>query len=120
MKASEIIKADSVRRKIDPEKTLDNIAYMVKNGNATLLHSGDTVLLLVKFSPKGAELHLFTQDSPDKLMTALRSFIATIKKTKLEAVYGKADNEGILTLLRRAKVNVEESNLPQYNWMAKV
>jgi hypothetical protein len=93
---------------------------MVKNGNATLLSDQNTVLFLVRFSPKAAELHLFTQDSPDKLLTALRGFVDTIRKTKLEAVYGKSDNEGILTLLRRANVKVEESNLPQYNWMAKV
>jgi len=120
MKASDIIRADSLRRRIDPEETLTNIAYMVKKGNATLLHAGKTVLLLVRFSPKAVELHLFTQDAPDALLAALRHFVATIRKTKLEAVYGRADNKGILTLLRRAKVKVEESNLPQYNWMAKI
>jgi hypothetical protein len=120
MKASEIIREDALQRNIDPEKTLANIAYMVKNGNATMLHFGNTVLLLIRFSPKGAELHLFTQDSPLALMSALKRFVEAIRKTSLEAVYGQADNDGILKMLRRAGVDVEDSNMPQYNWMAKV
>jgi hypothetical protein len=120
MTPTEIIREDSLSRNIDPDKTLKNIAYMVKNGNATLIQHGDTVLFLLRFSPKAVELHLFTKDSPLGLISAVRKFVETIRKTNLEAVYGRADNEGILALLRRAGVNVEKSNMPQYNWMAKV
>ena len=120
MTPSEIISADSMSRKINPEQTLKRVALMVKNGSATLLQSGDTVLLLVRFAPDAAELHLFTQDAPLSLVASIRNFIETIRKTNLRAVYGRADNEAILSILRRAKVNIEESDLPQYNWMAKV
>jgi hypothetical protein len=120
MKASEIIREDSLQRNIDPEKVLSNIAYITKNGNGTLLHAGNTVLFLVRFSQKAAELHLFTQDSPLALASALKQFIETIRRTNLDAVYGRADNEGILKMLRSTGVDVEESDMPQYNWMAKV
>lgn len=120
MTPSEIIREDALSRNIDPEKMLRTIALMVKKGNATLLQSGNTVLLLNRFSPEAAELHLFTKDAPLSLVASLRNFIETIRKTNLRAVYGKADNEAILSILRRAKVNIEESDLPQYNWMAKV
>jgi hypothetical protein len=120
MTPSKIIREDALNRNIDPEKVINNVAKLVKSGKATLLHSGKTVLLLVRFSQEYAELHLFTQDAPLSLMTALRRFVDTIRKTNLDAVYGKADNEGILAMLRRVGVDVEKSNMPQYNWMAKI
>ena len=120
MTPSEIIREDSLNRNIDPEKVINNVAKLVKSGKATVLHSGKTVLLLVRFTQEYAELHLFTQDAPLSLMTALRRFVDTIRKTNLDAVYGKADNEGILAMLRRVGVDVEKSNMPQYNWMAKI
>lgn len=120
MTPSEIIREDSLSRNLDPEKTLKNIAAMVKRGNTTLLHSGNTVLMLYRFSPEAAELHLFTKDAPLSLVSALRGFVDTIRKTNLDAVYGKADNDGILKMLTRVGVDVEDSDLPQYNWMAKI
>lgn len=120
MTPSEIIREDALSRNLDPERTLQNIALMVKRGNATLLQSGNTVLLLVRISPTAVELHLFTKDAPLSMVASLRNFIETIRNSNLETVYGRADNEEILSILRRVKVNVEKSDLPQYNWMAKV
>lgn len=120
MTPSEIISKDSLKRNINPEQTLRKVALLMQGGHATLLQSGNTVLLVVRFSPDAAELHLFTEDAPLSLVASLRNFIQAIRKTNLRAVYGRADNEAILSILRRAKVNIEESDLPQYNWMTKL
>jgi hypothetical protein len=47
-------------------------------------------------------------------------FIRTIKESELRRVYGKADNSGILEMLKRIGVNIMESDKPQFNWMAEV
>ena len=50
----------------------------------------------------------------------LREFIAKIRETDLDAVYGKADNPQIIQILKALGVEVTDSDLPEYNWKALV
>ena len=66
-------------------------------------------------------LHLFTLDEPLSLAKALASFIKTIRNMKgVQNVYGDTDNKQLLALLNRLGVDVQDSNLSGYTWMAKV
>lgn len=120
MKPSEIILKDAERNGYDGKNAVTAISMMVKNKVATLLQAGNSVLLLRRLDNGGAELHLFTVDSPLSVAKALKHFIGIIRQTNLTAVYGKADNQEVLQLLKRLGVEVEESDLPEYNWMARV
>jgi len=120
MKPTEIIAEDAKRNGVDPAPILDKMSRSIKSGSGILLQSGNTVLILRRFSKGLAELHLFTTDSPMTMIKALREFIAKIKQSDLTAVYGKADNEQILQVLRSLGVNVQESDIPGYNWKALV
>jgi hypothetical protein len=120
MKASEIIKADAVRRKVDPDKAMQTISALVKDKSAVLMQENDSVLLVRKINPTSAEIHLFTQDNPRTLAKAVIGFVKKGKELGIKTVYGKADNKGIVELMKRVGLNVQASDLPQYNWKANI
>jgi len=120
MKASDIIKADAVRRKVDPDKALQTISALVKDKSAVLMQENDSVLLVRKINPTSAEIHLFTQDNPRTLAKAVIGFVKKGKELGINTVYGKADNKGIVELMKRVGLNVQASDLPQYNWKANI
>lgn len=120
MKASEIIKADAVKRKIDPDKALRTVSAMVKAKSAILMQENNSVLLVRKINPTSAEIHLFTEDSPTTLAKSVIRFIRRGKELGVKTVYGKADNQGIVNLMKKVGMKVEASDLPQYNWKANI
>jgi hypothetical protein len=120
MKASEIIKADAVKRKVDPEKAMQTIGALVKDKSAVLMQENNSVLLVRKINPTSAEIHLFTQDNPRTLAKAVIGFVRKGKELGIKTVYGKADNKGIVELMKRVGLNIQASDLPQYNWKANI
>lgn len=120
MKASDIIKADAVKRKIDPDKALRTVSALVKVKSAILMQENDSVLLVRKLNPTSAEIHLFTEDRPKTLARAVIGFVKRGKDLGIKTVYGKADNEAIVNLMKKVGMKVEASDLPQYNWKANI
>jgi hypothetical protein len=118
MKASEIIKQDAERHGVDPARVLSFIGERVESGQGTILQHGDSVLLLTRIGSGDAELHLYTLEQPLALMKSLKYFISTIEQTPIKRVYGQADNPGIIQMLQSIGVDVQESDRPEYNWMA--
>jgi len=120
MKASEIIMADAVKRNIDPAKALLSIGEITKNNSGVLMQENNSVLLVRKIDPTSAEIHLFTEDTPLTLAKSVIGFVRRGKELGIKTVYGKADNQGIVELMKRVGLNVEPSDLPQYNWKANI
>lgn len=120
MKPTEIIKADAIKKGVNPAPILNKYARLLKNKDAILMQSGNTILYLRKIDKGLAELHLYTVDQPMSLVKALKEFITKIRRSDLVAVYGMADNSQIIQVLRSLGVDVIESDLPQYNWKAFV
>jgi hypothetical protein len=120
MTPTEIITADAEQRGLDARKVLNAIAGFVQSKMATLIQEDNTLLVLKLIEGNNAELHLFTADAPMTMARALAKIIPVIQRTSLNAVYGKADNDQIIQLLQRLGVDVQESDRPEYNWMAIV
>lgn len=120
MKPSEIITVDAKRNGVNPVPILNQLGRNLKNKNAILMQSGNTVLVVNKIGKGAAELHLYTADDRMAMIRALREFIAKIRETDLDAVYGKADNPQIIQILKALGVEVTDSDLPEYNWKALV
>lgn len=120
MKASEIIAADAEQRGLDPNAVLTLVSQMVRDQNGKLMQSGNSVLLLEDIGDKNFALHLFTSDKPLGLAKAIVVFMQEIRNMDINAVYGQADNEQIIELLNRVGVPVQQSDKPEYNWMAMV
>ena len=118
MKASEIILADALKRGVDGTKALGLINNAVKQKKAVLMQEGNSVLILTKIGDVAEETHLFTQESPIALARSLAAFMKRITDLGIRTIYGKADNQQIIELLKRVGFNVVASDLPEYNWKA--
>lgn len=118
MKASEIILADAQKRGVDANKALGLINNAVKQKKAILMQEGNSVLMLTKIADGVSEVHLFTQDGVMALATALTAFVKRGIDLGIQTIYGKADNQQIIELLKKVGLNVVASDLPQYNWKA--
>ena len=120
MTPSEIILADSQAKGLNGKGILLSIKKMIESGEAKLLQQNDSVLVLKKIGQNAVELHLFTKDKPMTLVKSLMKFIDTIRSSDLDAVYGDADNQQIIGLLRNLGVEVVDSDIDGYNWKALV
>ena len=127
MKPTEIINAEYQKLGKDPSKFLRALSIALNKKLAIIMQENDTVLLLIATNDDNAELHLFTQDSPIKLAKALSRFVDKIRKSDLKAVYGPKENvpnsnrlQQTLTMLKTLGVDVQPSDNPKYEWMAKV
>jgi NhaP-type Na+/H+ and K+/H+ antiporter len=127
MKPTEIINAEYQRLGKDPSKFLRALNIALNKKLAIIMQENDSVLLLISTKDGNAELHLFTQDSPIKLAKALSRFVDKIRKSDLKAVYGPKENvpnsnrlQQTLTMLKTLGVDVQPSDNPKYEWMAKV
>lgn len=116
----EIITKDLQKRGRDHDKYLKKIDKLLNDGKGFLLHENQSVLLGVYLDNNDVELHLLSHDSPLQLAHSLATFIDKIRKSHVRAVYGKADNEQVVKLLKRLGVDVEESDRKGYNWKATV
>ena len=120
MTPSEIITADAQKHNVDPQRVLNFVAQKTQSGQANLIQAENSVLLLIHLGQGAAECHLYTTDAPLALRTSLMHLLQTIRKSPIKRLYGKADNPGILQMLQMIGLQVEHSDLPQFNWMANV
>lgn len=120
MKPTEIITADAERNGVNPTPILNKLLKNLKNKDAILMQSGNSVLVVRKIEKGIAELHLYTVDEPMAMIRALREFIRKIRRSDLDAVYGNADNPQIIQVLQALGVEVMDSDLSGYNWKAFV
>jgi hypothetical protein len=123
MKPSEIILQDSERNGVDGQQLLNGIAAAVKSEQSILLQENDSVLVLshIQGNPRNFSLHLFTVDAPLTLAKSITSFIKKIRDMEGgQNVYGNTDNQQLLALLKRLGVDVLDSDLEGYTWMAEI
>jgi hypothetical protein len=121
MKPSEIILNDRESIKAGAKKVLASVQKLVSSGHGVLLQNNNSVLLLVRLGEGLAELHLYTLDKPITVAKSIKYFIQKIKASDLRAVYGTAPMDSpVVQMLNISGVKIEKSNLPNYQWMAKV
>ena len=123
MKASEIILQDSERNGVDGQQLLNGIAAAVKSKQSIVLQENDSVLVMshMQGKPHNFSLHLFTMDAPLTLAKSITTFIKKIRGMEGgQNVYGDTDNQQLLALLKRLGVDVLDSDLEGYTWMAEI
>jgi hypothetical protein len=120
MTPSQIISKSFDDQGFDSNQALQTIHEHLKRKNASILHFGDSVLVVIKIAPHDVEVHLYTQDKPLAMVKAVKHFMKQIKASHIQRVYGKADTRQIVDLMRHVGVKIRQSDKPQYNWMALV
>ncbi len=127
MKPTEIINAEFQKLGKDSGEFLKKLSAALRKKLAIIMQEENTILILIALGDGNVELHLFTADSPIKVAKALSRFIDKIRKSDLKAVYGPKENvpnsnklQQTLTMLKTLGVDVQPSDNPKYEWMAKV
>jgi hypothetical protein len=127
MKPTEIINAEFQKLGKDSGEFLRLLNVAINKKMAIILQEGDSILILLTIGEGLVELHLFTTEGPLKVARALSKFIDKIRKSDLKAVYGPKENvpnsnklQQTLTMLKTLGVDVQPSDNPKYEWMAKV
>jgi hypothetical protein len=126
MTPSEIITQEAQKYGGDADIMLRKIDKLITGKAAILLQKNDSVLLLISIAKGAVELHIFTMDSPAKLVDSLKYFVSKVKSPEINTVYGSAndaqseDLQKTLQILKGLGVKIQESNIPRYAWMAKV
>lgn len=119
-KASHIIEQFMRSRGQDPVKRLNAIYRLVKLGDAILLQENQSVLELRKIKPGVVYCHLYSLDKPMTLVKSITKFIQKVRQSDIKVIYGKADNNQIIPLLKSLGVPITDSDLPEFNWKATV
>ena len=126
MTPSEIITQEAQKVGYDADVMLRKINKLVQGKAAILLQKNDSVLLLITIAKAVVEAHLFTVDSPAKIVDSLRYFVKQINQSGIKTVYGpdagnqEAELKKTLGLLDKMGWNIQKSNLPRYYWMAEI
>lgn len=127
MKPTEIISAEFQKLGKDSGAFLKKLSAALRKKLAIIMQEENTILILIALGDGNVELHLFTADSPIKVAKALSRFVDKIRKSDLKAVYGPKENvpnsnklQQTLTMLKTLGVDVQPSDNPKYEWMAKV
>ena len=126
MTPSEIITQEAQKVGYDADVMLRKINKLVQGKAAILLQKNDSVLLLITIAKAVVEAHLFTVDSPSKIVDSLRYFVKQINQSGTKTVYGpdagnqEAELKKTLGLLDKMGWNIQKSNLPRYYWMVEI
>jgi hypothetical protein len=54
------------------------------------------------------------------LVKSITKFIQKVRQSDIKVIYGKADNNQIIPLLKSLGVPITDSDLPEFNWKATV
>lgn len=126
MTPSEIITKEAQRVGYDADLLMRKINKLVESKAGVLLQKNDSLLLLIALNNDAAELHLFTVDTPARIVDSLRYFVKKIKQSDIKKVYGNGNEaqkdrlKKTLDLLDKMGVDVQKSDFPTYQWMATV
>jgi len=118
MKPSEIIVADAQRLGANPEEVLTSVQDAVQNKGAVLVRKNNSVLLLIPIQENVAEWAVFTQDDDATLQVSVGFFLDETMKTDANRIYGDAVNNQVINAIDANGVQLYQSDLPDYDWMA--
>ena len=118
MKPSEIIVADAQRMGANPEEVLTSVQDAVQNKGAVLVRKNNSVLLLIPIQENVAEWAVFTQDDDATLQASVGFFLDETMKTDANRIYGDAVNNQVTNAIDANGVQLYQSDLPDYDWMA--
>jgi len=110
----DIIKADLQGE--NPDDVIRSITHYLENNKGILIRKNDTVIFGYKFNDDCAGMHLFTVDSPIRVVRAIKHFVEEAPKHNVKTIYGLTENKQMYRVFKLLGLNVEKSELPQYNW----
>jgi hypothetical protein len=118
MTPTEIITAYAQSVGLSPEESLMSVQDAIQNRGAVLVRKNDSVLLLNPIQENVAEWAVFTQDDEATLQKSIGFFLDETMKTDVNRIYGDAVSSQITNSIDANGVQLYQSDLPDYDWMA--
>lgn len=119
---SKIIMSDPHITDEDRQALEQHLPELIENGRAVGIRKNNSVLLLILIAKKQAEVHLYTIDTPIMLASAVEEFIKQLKSSALTKIYSNMAPETpkLFKLMEKYGLKPEDSDRPEYDWMASV
>jgi hypothetical protein len=118
MTPTEIIQTDLQRRGVDPQREILMIGKAVKTLHALVLQEGSTIMVLTPLSEDSAEMKMYSADTPLRILSATKVFMQKLEDSELNRVYFNITAPQNLTAMKKLGVQVENSDIKGYNFMA--
>jgi hypothetical protein len=121
---SQII-TDDLERKASLEEVQQTIEYFDKankEGKLFILQENNTIVVLVSVGEAIAEAHLYSVDTPIVMARSMKVMLDELKRSHIKRIYSNVDEDTpkILALMKRFGTDIQESDNPNYVWMADV
>jgi hypothetical protein len=124
MPPSKII-MDDLSRKASPEEvqqTLASLETLSEQNKLFILQENNTIIVLISIGDGIVEAHLFTLDNALTMARSFKILLEELKRSQLTRMYSNVDDDTpkLLALMHKFGVQSQESDKPEYVWMADI
>ena len=109
MSATEIIRKDLERGGFTKEedKFLKGLAFLIQQNKAVVVRHNNTVFVGIRKEPGVLEVHMYTVDTPNMLLGAMKVGIDAAKKAGVQKLVSETDNYKLITMMQKMNLPVE-------------
>lgn len=109
MSATEIIRKDLERGGFTKEedKFLKGLALLIKQDRAVVVRHNNTVFVGIRKEPGVLEVHMYTLDTPNMLLGAMKVGIDTARKAGVKKLVSETDNYKLIKMMQSMNLPVE-------------
>ena len=116
---------DDLSRKEAPEEVQQMLASLEKlseENKLFILQENNTIIVLISIGDAIVEAHLFTLDNALTMARSFKILLEELKRSHLKRMYSNVDDDTprILALMSKFGVQPQESDKPEYVWMADI
>jgi hypothetical protein len=109
MSATEIIRKDLEKRGLtkQEEKFIKGLALLIQQNKAVVVRHNNTVFVGIRKGREVLDVHLFTLDTPNMLLGAMKVGIDAVKKAGIKKLVSETDNYKLITMMQKMNLPVE-------------
>lgn len=107
--ASDIIRQDLARGGFTKEegKFLAGLKKLIEENKAIVVRHNNTVFVGVRTEPGTLEVHMYTLDTPNMLVGAIKVGIETVRKAGVKRLESETDNYKLIAMMKNMGLPVE-------------
>lgn len=109
MSTTEIIRKDLERGGLTKaeDKLLKGLALLIQQNNAVVVRHNNTVFVGIRKEPGVLEVHMYTVDTPNMLLGAMKVAIDAVKKAGIKKLISETENYKLITMMQKMNLPVE-------------
>ncbi len=109
MSPTEIIRKDLERGGLTKteDKLLKGLALLIQQNKAVVVRHNNTVFVGIRKEPGVLEVHMYTVDTPNMLLGAMKVAIDAVKKAGIKKLISETENYKLITMMQKMNLPVE-------------